>query len=365
MPEAHIVFRVDASARIGTGHVMRCLTLANEMLAYGVVSHFICRAHTGHMAEKIRSEGHAVTLLPAEQEISEYIDESARYASWLGADWLSDAEATVQSVAAFQPRWVVVDHYAIDFRWERLVKAATKARIMVIDGLADRTHDCDVLLDQTCSPEGKLRWVDLVPESCELLVGPRFALLRPDFAEARRNLRQRDGKIRRIFIAFGGVDEPNATLAALDAILELELPDVMVDVVVGFGNPHQTQLKAHCQQFENVCLHVQPANMAELMMNADLAISGGGTMLLEQCYLNLPSVVISIANNQVASSRFLSDIGAVIYLGNFDNTTKAVIKQSVLQLFNDKQKIKKIQSITEKLMAEPETKVSQVLLRDL
>lgn len=360
-----VAFRVDASVNIGTGHVMRCLALANQLREKGVISHFICRAHQGHMAERIKQEGHAVKLMPVNQEILTGVKGQSDYAAWLGAEWLKDAEDTAEIARELSAAWVVADHYAIDARWESKIKAAVGARIMAIDGLADRKHDCDLLLDQACSSNGARRWEGLVPDSCEVFAGPQYVLLRPEFLLARRSLRERDGKIRRIFIAFGGVDTPNATLAAMEAIAELNRPDIVVDVVIGAANPHRAQLQAKCQELSSASLHVQASNMAELMMKADLAISAGGTTLLEQCYLGLPSIVVSIADNQVASSRALQNLGAIFYIGNFESATKRLIGQALLQLINDEATVKKMQLMAEKLMAEPQIKVADALLRNL
>lgn len=365
MAVVNFVFRVDASVNIGTGHVMRCLALASQLREKGVISHFICRAHQGHMAEKIKNEVHEVKLLPVDQGILTGVEGQSDYAAWLGAEWLKDAEDTAKIAGELSPAWVVVDHYAIDARWESKVKAALGSRIMAIDGLADRKHDCDLLLDQSCSPDGVLRWEGLVPDSCEIFAGPQYVLLRPEFLLARRNLRERDGKIRRIFIAFGGMDTPNATLATMEAIAEINRPDIAVDVVVGAANPHCAQLQAKCQELGNASIHVQASNMAELMMKADLAISAGGTTLLEQCYLGLPSIVVSIADNQVASSRALQNLGAIFYIGNFEAATKRLIGQALLQLINDEAKVKSMQLMAEKLMEEPQIKVVDALLRNL
>lgn len=358
-------YRVDASIKIGTGHVMRCLTLANDLKENGVASHFVCRAHIGHMAEKIKSEGHGITLLPVDQEFVNNADtnSSSKYESWLGADWLKDAEGTVNAIAEFMPVWLVVDHYAINAKWERIVKAEAGVKIMLISGMTNQEHVCDLLLDQTYSSEGERRWDGLVPRSCELLVGPKFALLRPEFIAARRKLRQRECNIRRIFIAFGGVDEPNATSVALDAVLELGRTGIAVDIVIGRANPNRAQLQSKCQLLIEVSLHIEPTNIAELMLNADLAISGGGAMLLEQCYLHLPSIVVSIADNQIKPAQSLHGIGAVIYVGDLGETSKEHISESILKLTNDMTQLKKIQSILEELMEEPETHSSQVLLK--
>ena len=288
---------------------------------------------------------------------------SSKYESWLGADWLKDAEGTVNAIAEFMPVWLVVDHYAINAKWERIVKAEAGVKIMLISGMANQEHVCDLLLDQTYSSEGERRWDGLVPRSCELLVGPKFALLRPEFIAARRKFRQRECNIRRIFIAFGGVDEPNATSVALDAVLELGRTGIAVDIVVGLANSNRTQLQAKCRLLANVSLYIEPDNIAELMLNSDLAISGGGTMLLEQCYLQLPSIVVSIADNQIKPAQSLHDIGAVIYIGNFGTTTKESIKRTILKLIDDMHQLQKIHAITEKLMVKPKITAGQALLK--
>lgn len=360
----YVAFRTDASTLIGTGHVVRCLTLANELRKHGVISHFVCRAHVGHWAETIKAEGHQVTLLPVDQKVVSRRGNVSRYASWLGADWSEDAKYTIYAVNEFSPTWIVVDHYAIDARWERIAKSATQARIMVIDGLANREHDCDLLLDQTFSPGGERRWDGLVPQSCMRFAGPRFALLRPEFVAMRRSLRQRDGSVRRIFIAFGGVDQPNATLTALEALSELKWTGIAVDVVIGNANPHRTALQAKCRQLENVSLHIQPDNIAELMANADLAISGGGMMLLEQCYLCLPSIVVSIAENQIGPAQSLHALGAVNYIGNFGVTTRDFIKQAVLPLLNEESRLKKMQLVAGNLMTPSDVSICDILLGD-
>lgn len=361
-----VVFRVDASVCTGTGHVMRCLVLANELAENGLASHFVCRSHQGHMAEKIGGQGHEVVMLSLGPTVSDRGTAGLDYASWLGADWETDAEETIRVVAAVQPLWLIVDHYAVDARWERRVREATGVKLMVIDGQANREHDCDLLLDQTSSLEGEARWDGLVPGSCKLLVGPCYALLRPEFVSAQRTLRQRDGRVRRIFVAFGGVDEPNATALALDAIAGLARPDVAVDVVVGASNPHRKQLQERCRALNNVNLHVQPSCVAKLMASADLAISAGGMVLLEQCFMQLPSIVVSIAANQIKPARALDEHGAALYAGDIDvgnpEATVEKIRQSLLQLLAAPERLLHMQAVSRELMARSQQTISQKLL---
>jgi len=318
-----IAVRVDASNEIGTGHVMRCLTLANMLKVRGDKIHFICRPQPGHMADQIKANGHGSTLLPMYVEVSPVNDDEnpLKHASWLGANWRKDADQTIQVLRNLKPDWLVVDHYAIDAKWERKVKVATGVKIMAIDGMADRVHDCDMLLDQTYSTEGESRWKNFLPIDCKLFVGPQYALLRREFIEARQTMRERDGSIKRILIAFGGVDQPNATGAALAAVIALNRPDIVVDVVVGAGNPHRAMLEGVCRGLTNVTLHVQSSNMALLMSAADLSIGGGGTMMWERAFMDLPSVVIAIAKNQIGDSIIGNEIGLHRYLGMLHDVT--------------------------------------------
>ncbi len=326
-----IAIRVDASSEIGTGHVMRCLTLANMLKARGDKIHFICRSHPGHMADLIKDSGYGYTRLPMNEELPLVNDDEnpLKHESWLGASWRKDADQTVSVLRNLKPDWLVVDHYAIDVKWERKVKVVTNIKIMAIDGMADREHDCNMLLDQSCSTEEDNRWENLLPVNCKLFIGPRYSLLRSEFIEAAQTMGARDGSIKRILIAFGGVDQPNATNAALMAVIALNRPDIIVDVVVGAGNPHQDRLKVACLGFTNVTLHVQSSNMTSLMTAADLSIGGGGTMMWERAFMGLPSIVIAIAENQIGDSIIGNEMGIHRYIGMFHDLTLEQITDCV------------------------------------
>jgi len=146
MTGQEISFRVDASLQIGTGHVMRCLTLADALKAAGASCRFICREHPGHLLGLIRQRGHAAIALP---EIVVDLSPAARehpfqpaHADWLGADWPTDAGQTQMALQGLVSDWLIVDHYALDARWESAVKTKYR-KLMVIDDLADREHICD------------------------------------------------------------------------------------------------------------------------------------------------------------------------------------------------------------------------------
>ena len=341
-----VAFRVDASREIASGHVMRCLTLAGGLREAGVESVFVCRAHPGHLGARIAAAGHRVELLAPPVTVAAPhpapVDDLpaaegaaagpfARYGSWVGASWEDDAEETVAVLAPLAPAWVVVDHYGLDARWEARVARALGARVLAIDGQADRVHDCDVLLDQTYSPAGAARWDGLVPARCRRFAGPAYSLLRPEFERARAAVRARDGVVRRLLVAFGGVDRPGATGLALDVAAGVLPPGLPVDVIAGSGFADLDGLERRCRALPGATLHVEPPDVAALMAAADLCVGGGGTMLWERCALGLPSIVVAIAPNQIELSRVLAEAGACVFAGALGDEALAGALARVLQ----------------------------------
>ncbi|MES2324950.1 MAG: UDP-2,4-diacetamido-2,4,6-trideoxy-beta-L-altropyranose hydrolase [Pseudomonadota bacterium] len=315
-----VAIRTDASLAIGTGHVERCLTLADRLRAAGADITFLCRPHAGHSCERIAARGYAVVRL-AEARAQ---PDTGGHHHWLGATWEDDA---VQTLAAMPPdvEWLIVDHYALDARWERAVRPGAR-RIMAIDDLADRPHACDLLLDQNMAAGFEERYEALVPIESTKLLGPTFALLRPEFALARAGLRERDGTVRRVFVFLGGADGENQTGKVLDALAG---HDLEVDVVIGGSNPNRAALERQCAALPNARLHCQVSNIAELMAASDLAIGAGGGAMWERCCLGLPSIVIGVASNQDGGSTEMARQGRVLYLGAASHVDSAMIHHTI------------------------------------
>lgn len=310
-----ILIRADASLAMGQGHVMRCLTLAGTLREQGLLASFVCREHPGHLCDFIAAQGFPVGRLP--MPAAALLPEAgAGYAAWLGGSWTDDAAQTraVIEQSGTRPQWVVVDHYGLDARWESELRASAE-RIMVIDDLADRPHDADLLLDQNLYPGMGSRYAGLVKADCIQLLGPGHALLRPEFTEARAHLRSRDGSIRRILVFFGGSDATNETGKALDAMAMLDMAGVDVDVVVGAANPRREQLATRCAGLPRLRFHCQVPHMGELMSAADLSLGAGGSTTWERCATGLPSLVIAVADNQVAIAQGVAEAKAQRYLG--------------------------------------------------
>lgn len=309
-----IVFRCDASVQIGSGHVMRCLTLANALRERGTQATIICREHPGHLFSLIEDTGHRLIALPP--PVATTMEGRLAHSAWLGTSQAEDAEQVIAALKSIgHVDWLVVDHYALDSEWESRMHGHV-ARIMVIDDLADRRHDCYLLLDQNFYADMETRYDGLVPDDCVRLLGPKYALLRTEFRKVREQLRQRNGSIRRIFVFFGGSDLTNETAKALEAIKQLDRPEIGVDVVVGAANPHQDAIATLCDSMPEARLHVQVSNMAELMGSVDLAIGAGGSTTWERCAVGLPAIVLSLAENQVAIAVGTDEAGVLEYLGN-------------------------------------------------
>ena len=308
-----IAFRVDASRLIGTGHVIRCLSLANALSTEGVSCLFICREHKGHLIDLIRREGHEVLLLSAP---SVYL--SPDWKEWLGADWQSDAEQTLQALKRIHLDWLVVDHYALDARWEGRLRQNCE-RLMVIDDLADRLHDCDLLLDQNLVANLHERYVGLLPERGATLLGPTYALLQPVYEDMHKKARPRVGKPRRLFVFFGGVDDDKLTHTTLAALLTLDLSEIHVDVVVPDSNPHRDEIKTLLCGAHHICLHGTQPSLAPLLLDADLAIGAGGATSWERLCLGLPALVVTLAPNQRPIADELDKRGLVHWVGEKDS----------------------------------------------
>jgi UDP-2,4-diacetamido-2,4,6-trideoxy-beta-L-altropyranose hydrolase len=310
-----VCFRADAATWIGIGHVMRCLTLADALRERGHRCQFICRAHSGNLIAHIRSKGHAVIELPG---TGEALPEPAAgtdqldHAAWLGCDWSEDAAQALAALSENPVDWLVVDHYALDVRWESQLRAVC-SRIMVLDDLADRAHDCDLLLDQTLGRRTSeyARWLS---RPAELLCGSQYALLRPEFAEWRsKSLQRRDtGQIRHLLISMGGVDQHNATGQVLTVLNTADLPpNARVTVVMGARAPWLEQVRQQAGKMAiPVVVETDVRDMAGLMAVSDLAVGAAGATSWERCCLGLPAIMVVLAANQSGVAAGLKKAGA-------------------------------------------------------
>lgn len=311
-----ILFRVDASSRIGTGHVMRCLALANHLADLGARCAFLARESTlGTLAETIRLR-HALLPLPGDPPDSQEQDRDA-------------ALCTAALAGSAQARWLVVDHYQLDSRWEKAMRPAADS-LMAIDDLADRPHDCELLLDQNLVANMARRYDGKLPPGCRQLLGPRHALLRPEFGKLSARSKPADDAPLRVLLMFGGAD-PQALCLRLLRILAPQAGRFELNVVAGSLFSRLDELRQQVERLPGARLHVATSDIAGLMAEADLAIGSPGVSSWERCSAGLATIAISQADNQEEIGVALAEAGAHLYLGRADTLADEDI-QAALQV---------------------------------
>ena len=331
-----VVFRADASVKMGSGHVMRCLTLAKELKENGAEVIFISRAHDGNLNQLIIRKGFQVIEFPKPigADIGEASTNGDDYNDWLGVAEEQDAKETIEAIGGEQSDWLIVDHYSLSEKWEKLVRSYV-GNIMVIDDLANRPHDCDLLLDQNWFEDMGGRYGELVPLGCTKLFGPEFALLRPEFAEARKRIKPRLEVVECVFVFFGGSDPHNLTGMTLRALSKPGLAHLEVHAVIGENNPHRDEIHELVQLRNNTSLHIQVDDIASIMAKADFAIGSGGVNTWERICLGLPSITVGFADNQILLLQRLQQNGFVKNLGRVDEIDEELIQKETAYTIND------------------------------
>ena len=308
-----VVLRADASESVGTGHVVRCRTLADALIARGWRATLVTRDLPDGLLAGSAEAGLSIARLPAASSIESEPTEIAR---------------RIQGDIAL----VVGDHYGLTAGWFRAMRGhAPRAIVMAIDDLADRSLDVDIVLDQNLGADAAA-YAPLVPAATRVLAGPSYALLRPEFATLRAAGRDRDGRIERILVFISGADRTDVTARAVEGLGPLGIP---MDVVVGVAYPHLAGLRSLVTGQPDTALHVNTDAMATLMHRADLAVGAPSSASWERCALGLPAVLVTLADNQVVAQQRLVEAGAATAIGRESTVTPADIGRAVRSLCAD------------------------------
>lgn len=363
----NVLIRTDASSVIGTGHVSRCLALAEELVLQGADVTFACRELPGSLCRAVEKAGHALLRLPAllggeggefgADDFTTGTGHSAR----LPLDWEADARACL---AAGSVDWVVVDHYGLARRWETAMRGAARS-VMVIDDLADRPHDCDLLTDCNLHPDPVGRYAGLTPPDCRMLVGPAYAPLRAQFREARNRLRARGPVVRRLLVFFGGNNPHRATEKAFRALALRGDPGFEVDFLLGPNFPGAEDFVRMAAPFPwaNILRGVE--DMAGLMSRTDLFLGAGGVTTWERACMALPSLVAATAENQVEPSQTLSLDGRQVYLGHISDLSPEDIASGLRRTIEDPGLLAGLSRIGELVDGQGTRRVAQAMAGDL
>ena len=324
----NVFIRTDASTEIGTGHVMRCLVLAKQLQKRNVTVYFICRKLAGNLISYIEEQGFPVISLQAVKSENDY--------NWFENHWKRDSDETIALMKPYQQiDWLIIDHYGIDIRWEKEMKPHVQ-RMMVIDDLANRPHICDLLLDQNVLPQMEKRYNHLIPKRTKQLLGIRYILLREEFTRYK-NFNRDVTHVKNILISFGGADETNETLKALQALTSFNTELFTIHVVIGSTSPHAETIKTYRENYTTVKIYENINNISYLMKIADIAIGAGGSTTWERCYMLLPTITIETAPNQSEILAYLSKLGAVYHLGKSSNVSERMIGIAVQTLMEEHQ----------------------------
>ena len=295
-----IFIRVDSSTKIGYGHFMRCMALA-DTLQKNFEINFITRSLEGSLISYIQKKGFSIFRFYSN---SKKINEK------------NDAQKTISLIKKHSgsKNILIVDNYQLSKKWETDVKPFVH-KLIVIDDLSNRSHNCDLLIDQNLHTKVNGLYKGLIPSNCVKLIGPKFSMIRKEFRMMRKSVKPRTFPIKKILVSFGGSDIENQTRVALNSIKKMN-GKINVDVVVGKANKTKKTLKIFCNKNKHFTYHEQIDNIADLMLSSDLSIGSSGSTTWERCILGLPAIVSISSNDQMDIANSLSQKKCIINLGD-------------------------------------------------
>lgn len=305
---ARVAIRVDASAAIGTGHLKRCLSLAQALIEAGADVRFICRRIDAVAEQVLTGVPAPVSWLATPAGPMSRAPDAPPHAAWAGVPPTQDAHDTVQALHDWTPDWLVVDHYALDARWHRAVRSALGCRVLVIDDTGDRALAPDALLDHNWDPDHRAKYAACLDRELLSLCGPRFALLAPAYRHAPRHAVH--DTVRSIGIFMGGTDPDGISARVLTACRSAGFAGP-VEVVSTSANPHLAALRDVCQDDGHTTLTLDQPDLAAFFARHDLQIGAGGGATWERCCIGAPTVALPLVANQSAVVPGLAALGAV------------------------------------------------------
>lgn len=333
-----VALRCDASLKIGTGHVMRCATLAKELIKQKAEVYFICRSMPGDFCDWLENQNFKVlrlpyfdTLISSDERANSNFDE-VRFAS--------EEQDAIDTLRVLEGQelfdWFVVDHYCLGGIWEAEIRIMAK-KILAIDDLYNRNHDCDLLLNQNYLGNPLDPYKGQIPDHCCALLGPEFSLLQREYAELHQEISARSNPVRNILVSFGGHGYVELIEMVINTFLRINKHDIDLDIVLSESNSEYSRLSKYISNKSNIHLYGMQTTLAHMMAKADLAIGAGGSTTWERLCMGLPSLVITLAKNQVAIAKELSEQGLVNVLGNIGNVDEKIIFKALTTLLNNPQ----------------------------
>lgn len=302
-------FRADASSEIGTGHVMRCLAIAEELISRGKKASFVCEQIPNDLVIKLDEKN--IPLLKISPPAKVNFNANDIYSRWLTASEEDDAQACLKVMTDIEG--VFVDHYAIGKTWEELILKRCQ-NLMVMDDLCNRPHHCQNLVDYNVYAGEKdySRWVS---KTTSLLTGSLYAPIRRDLQALRPQVKNHRGQVKSVVISFGGADQAGHTLRAVEGLAQAQLRPEKVRVILNPSSPTQAAVQSLCEKM-GYKLSAPTANIGQVLLESDLALGAGGVSQVERSFLGVPSLITFIAENQALLSQSMSALGICKLLGD-------------------------------------------------
>lgn len=293
----NLLIRADASVEIGTGHVMRCLALAQAWQDVGGQAEFAMAESTAAIQARLAAESCGMVALPSEPGTT------------------ADAGETIALARQHQAEWVAVDGYRFSAEYQQELKQAG-CKVLFLDDYGHAEHYfADVVLNQNVQASEEM--YGRKERSARLLLGPRYCLLRREFSGWREWKREIAPAARKLLVTMGGSDSANVTGRVIEALQMVEVEGLEATVVVGGSNPHLAELqKSACESSRKIAVMRDVANLPELMAGCDAAVSAAGSTCWELCLLGLPSLLIDVAENQAGVAKAMDASGCAVHVGN-------------------------------------------------
>lgn len=318
-----VVIRADAYEETGSGHIVRCLTLAKRLMNDDVSVAFICRSISENLHQEAVQDGCNVVMLS-----------DTRYTESFAVSQIKDAEDTLEVLDKIgHVQCLIVDSYNLSAEWEQIVYPAVD-KLFVLDDYPQRKHYCDILLNPDYPPslEKEYRTRYLLRDT-KLYLGPRYYFFRKEFFEIVPRDR-REFVFSKVLVTFGGSDNAQATELIINVLKSLPDLDITVYVVVGGGNPRWASIKALCDTDGRFRCLRNINYMAKLMNEVDMVIGSAGITAWECCFLKVPLLAISVAENQVKWINTIRDNDLFLYLGGISDVKNSDISKMIVQIKN-------------------------------
>ncbi|MGQ3039881.1 MAG: UDP-2,4-diacetamido-2,4,6-trideoxy-beta-L-altropyranose hydrolase [Brevundimonas sp.] len=324
-----VAIRVDASRRMGTGHLRRTLALAHALRDIGAQIVFVTRVSDVASLEFIALAGFRALTLPTGRSAAEG---PTAHSSWLEASIVEDATWTIEALKREDIDWIVVDHYAIEKTWHRQVRQVLDTRICVIDDLADRDLSCDLVVDHNAAEDTRARYLPHIDGEAHILGGPRYALLAPAFASPP--VATMHDEVHSIGVFMGGVDLGNHTLTVMEA-LERARYHGPVEIVSTRANPNISEVQEAVDRRPATRLLIDLPDLADFFGRHDLQIGAGGGATWERCRLGAATLLLIVAENQRRSTQLLAQWGVAATTSPIGDTSVEAVTKALSPLLSD------------------------------